>query len=71
MKATEIRLTDPDVGDYRRRHGLPVYDIDALQVIAATVMPAVKSTTTNALTVMIAEKGVAIIKGAARQTLAA
>ena len=58
MKASEIRLTDPDVGDYRRRHRLPVYDIDVLQVIAATGMPAVTSTTTNPPTVMIAENDV-------------
>jgi choline dehydrogenase-like flavoprotein len=34
-------------------------------------MPAVTSTNTSASTIMIAEKGAAIIKGAARQGLAA
>ena len=54
------------VDDELRVHGL-----DGLRVIDASVMPAVTSTNTNAPTIMIAEKGAALIKGAARQRLAA
>jgi choline dehydrogenase len=54
------------VDDELRVHGL-----DGLRVIDASVMPAVTSTNTNAPTIMIAEKGAAIITGTALQRMAA
>ncbi|HEX3535927.1 MAG TPA: GMC family oxidoreductase N-terminal domain-containing protein [Stellaceae bacterium] len=50
---------------------LRVHGIDGLRVIDASVMPAVTSTNTNAPTIMVAEKGAAAIRNAARQKLAA
>ena len=50
---------------------LRVREREGLRVIAASAMPIVTATNTNAPTIMIAEKGAAMIAEEARQKLAA
>ena len=57
MGSDEMAVVD----DQLRVHGL-----DRLRVIDASVMPTVTSTNTNAPTFMIAEKGAAMVRAAAR-----
>jgi choline dehydrogenase len=49
---------------------LRVHGLEGLRVIDGLVMLALTSTNTNAPMIMIAKKGAAMIKGAARQRLA-
>jgi len=50
---------------------LPARGLDSLRIIDTSVMPTVTATNTNALAIMFAAKGPAIIRDAARQRLEA
>ncbi|MBV8119326.1 MAG: hypothetical protein JO081_05225 [Alphaproteobacteria bacterium] len=50
---------------------MPAREPDSLRIIDTSAMPTVTATNTNALAIMVAEKGPAIIRDAARQRLEA
>ena len=79
LPGTQVQ-SDDELLDYARRNGSTCYHASctclmgqhAMAVVTdASVMPAVTSTNTNAPTIMIAEKGAAIIKTSAQEKLAA
>jgi choline dehydrogenase len=57
MGTDELAVVDPQ---------LRVHGVTGLRVIDASVMPVVPRGNTNAPTMMIAEKGAAVMRGAAR-----